>query len=146
MESETPQHWLRNCTVHTAWSAQVIVEEVLLALKTDDRTFYGVRTTNRDHRPWIWPRPHLDGLLWVVEDGLRLWVWQECRQAPWIGCGEGADGVEQIVGQHRQPDTGLTYVGVKWKGYECPTWELESEVDQLLLSPGAVHVVEEVKS
>ncbi|KAH8659437.1 hypothetical protein BGZ61DRAFT_433541 [Ilyonectria robusta] len=125
MEAPTPQYWYRECPVQTAWSSDVIVVEVLMTFTTPNWTFHGIRAANYDWEQWDWPRS--DGLLWVVDDGQRLRLWQDFRQCPNVMQCDSECSVEAVIGYY-QSDTGNNYVAVKWQDYECPTWELESDL------------------
>ncbi|KAK8038384.1 hypothetical protein PG994_015151 [Apiospora phragmitis] len=55
-------------------------------------------------------------------------MWQECQQRPRLIDGEPTHAIEDVVA-HYQTSTGSVYYAIKWAGYECPTWELESDLD-----------------
>ncbi|PTD02483.1 hypothetical protein FCULG_00012565 [Fusarium culmorum] len=118
-------------TVATAWSSDILITEVLLTFRAYHRTFYGVKTVNRDCGSWVWPAGDSDGLLWVFEEGGQLKVWQEHRQAPYVPLGRPAYEIEHVIGYY-QSEADSSYVGVKWKDYESPTWELEEDIDRVL--------------
>ncbi|KAH8655519.1 hypothetical protein BX600DRAFT_385289 [Xylariales sp. PMI_506] len=112
-------------SVQTVWSSHVIIVQVLYSLKARNETFHGVKVETLNYESG---HPlYYDGLLWVVEDGGNLRIWQECRQSPWITDGEVEGEIEEIIG-HYESDTGSVYYAIKWMDYECPTWELEEDV------------------
>ncbi|KEY63885.1 hypothetical protein S40285_08976 [Stachybotrys chlorohalonatus IBT 40285] len=116
-----PDRSHRGSLVHTAWSSNVSILQVLYSIKTSDLTFHGVTVEGFDDS---------GDLLWVLEDHLGLRIWQECRQRPFISdgdLGELENEIEEIVGHYEAP-TGSIYYAVKWVGYECPTWELEDDL------------------
>ncbi|KAF4964718.1 hypothetical protein FSARC_7379 [Fusarium sarcochroum] len=122
---------VQNRTVKTAWSPDIVVTDVLLTFQTGSQVFYGVKTINTERSCWVWP--DTDGLLWVIDGGDQLRTWQEDRQGPYIPYGRPAYEIEHVIGYYHS-ETGNTYAGIKWKGYTCPTWEAEAEVDRLLFS------------
>lgn len=101
------------------------MERIVCTLQTARGVFYGVEVLNQDFKFRDYPRK--TGLLWVFADGNRIRVWTESRQRPQIVEGELQEKVEHIVG-HFQDEAGEIYYTVKWAGYECPTWELESNL------------------
>lgn len=115
----------RGSQVDTLWSSNVVVERVLCIFQTATVVFYGVEVENQDFNLRDYPRK--TELLWVFADGNKINVWMESRQRPQIVGGELQEKVEHIVG-HFQDESGEIYYAVKWAGYECPTWELESDL------------------
>jgi hypothetical protein len=111
--------------IHTAWCSNVVVAEVLLSINVSKRSFYGVRALiiNEEFLEWL----TVENLLWVFEDGGKLKVGQDYQSRPRINEAEANFGVEGIIGQYFS-SAGNAFVGVKWEGYQCPTWELEDEV------------------
>ncbi|KAH7115701.1 hypothetical protein EDB81DRAFT_655755 [Dactylonectria macrodidyma] len=120
-----PRYWFRGAPVQTTWSQNVLVIEVILTFKTSNRTFHGIRAVNDDWGLWDWPR--VENLLWVVDDGHRLRQWQESRQPPHVMESDSECIVEEVIGYYKA-DSGHEYVAIKWQDYECPTWELESDL------------------
>ncbi|KAK1656939.1 hypothetical protein BDP55DRAFT_738597 [Colletotrichum godetiae] len=51
----------------------------------------------------------------------------ECAQRPHMIDGHSSYVPESIAGHHEAGNGAVLY-GVKWIGYECPTWELESDL------------------
>ncbi|KAK3933477.1 hypothetical protein QBC46DRAFT_368726 [Diplogelasinospora grovesii] len=125
MQRLNPKVAYLGCPVRTGWSSHVVVVQVLYTLWKPELIFHGVRVENLDgdFRNW----PYTEGLLWVLEDGQELRIWQECRQRPRIIDGEADCEIEEIVG-HYQAQSGPVYYAIKWVGYECPTWELEDDL------------------
>ncbi|KAL0929615.1 uncharacterized protein CTRU02_215514 [Colletotrichum truncatum] len=107
------------------WSSRILVVDVVCVVTGADRTFYGVVTENLDLASWDWPR--VDGLQWVFHDGKSIRLWQECVQRPHLINGAWDFDVESIVACY-ETDSGHLYYGVKWAGYECPTWETENDI------------------
>jgi hypothetical protein len=128
METIMAQYHYRGSVIETPWSSHVVVVEVLFTVKTSRWIFHGVRAVNAERQNWDWPDP--ENLLWLVENGHGLGLWEECRQRPHISDGQGTDEIESIIG-HYQSATGNIYAGVKWQGYECPTWELDDKIQAL---------------
>lgn len=124
MEIITPQYHHQGRAVQAAWSPQVIIIEVILSVSVSQWIFHGVRAETCDQH-WDWL--DVESLLWVFDDGTGLKLWQDFPHRPRMVNGEAAFGVESIVG-HYQSASGNAYVGVKWWGYDCPTWELEDEM------------------
>ncbi|KAJ3497419.1 hypothetical protein NLG97_g1924 [Lecanicillium saksenae] len=112
--------------IKTPWSDQVVVLDVLYSVKASQSVFHGVRAMNTDLR-WDWP--DVVHFLWVLEqdndDDLKLAP--EWQQPPRIINGELPCDIEFVIGDY-QSAAGNTYLAVKWRGYDCPTWELEEDV------------------
>lgn len=110
--------------VLTPWSNQVTVVEVIFSINVDTSTFHGVRTKNLDmSRDWL----DSESLLWVVEEGRGLRLWQGFEQSPYLMNGDGQYEIDFVVGGY-QSSAGSNYFGVKWLGYPCPTWVSEDEL------------------
>jgi hypothetical protein len=124
MEIIAPQYYHRGRNIQTAWSPQVTILEVLLSVKVSHWVFHGVRAETLEP---LWDWPDMESLLWVFDDGTGFKLWQDFQHRPRIVNGEAAFGVESVVG-HYQSETGNVYLGVKWWGYDCPTWELEDDM------------------
>ncbi|OHE90472.1 hypothetical protein CORC01_14238 [Colletotrichum orchidophilum] len=107
------------------WSPCITVRRVICTLQSGDRVFFGVLAENQESQLWSWPESDL--LLWVFDDGQCVRVWQECAQRPHIVEGQSSHVLESIAGHH-EATNGTVLYGVKWAGYECPTWELESDL------------------
>lgn len=125
MELHTPDHSYRGQLVHTPWSIKVAIVEVLISVKIATRTFHGVRAVNTDRESWDWL--DVENLLWVYDTGCGLHLWQQIKQRPFVFDESRKYKIEGIVGEY-QSAAGNAYVGVKWRGYECPTWELEDDL------------------
>lgn len=117
----------RGDSIKARWSSHIIITGILLTLRTARWTFYGVITENRDPYPWDWP--DLDGLLWVFHNGEHVKAWEEAHQRPRVSDGELEGILEDILG-FWETAKGSVYCAVKWVGYECPTWELEQDLQQ----------------
>lgn len=90
--------------------------------------FHGVRTETTDER-WDWP--DVESLLWVFDDGIGLRLWQDFQYQPRVADGGAAFAVETILGDYESL-SGNVYLGVKWRGYDCLTWELEEDMEHQL--------------
>lgn len=121
------QHCYRGRPVHTPWSSTVTITEVLYSVAISRWIFHGVRAVNVDSHVRDWP--DVETLLWVFDDGCQLKPWQETRQRPRFTEEESSYEVETSIGSYRSI-SGNVYVGVKWRGYESPTWELEDDLLQ----------------
>lgn len=124
MEIIPPNLKHQGCDVLTPWSNQVTVVEVLYSINVDNSTFHGVRTKNQD-MSWDWLDP--ESLLWVVEKGRELRLWQGFEQSPYAMNREVRYEIDVVVGGY-QSSAGYNYFGVKWRGYPCPTWVSEDEL------------------
>lgn len=122
MDRVQPKWAYRGSIVRTACSSHVIVTQVLYSFKALDQIFHGVKVVPEPGHP-----SYYDGLLWVVDDGEGLLVWQECRQRPRIIDGKFEHEIEEIVG-HYESWTGSVYYAIKWMDYKCPTWESEEDM------------------
>ncbi|KAK2038267.1 hypothetical protein LY76DRAFT_515722 [Colletotrichum caudatum] len=107
------------------WSSHIVVRRVVCTMQSGKRMFFGVLAQNQEPQLWNWPDS--DMLLWVFDDGQRVKVWQEGAQRPHIVEGQCGYVLDSVVG-HYEATNGAVYYGVKWAGYECPTWELESDL------------------
>ena len=112
--------------IKTDWSSQLVIIEVLYTVENLVRTFHGVRFKNLEKKTEDWPQD--EGLLWVYNEGHIVRIWQECRQRPRFIEGEPDCEIREIVG-HYYTQTGLVYYAILWMEYECPTWELEENLD-----------------
>lgn len=121
-----PEHAYRGRQVYTPWSSAVTVMEVLYSVQVDRWIFHGVKVVNKDQL--LWDLPEVDNLLWVFDDGRQLKTWQGISQRPRFD-DESEYEIEASIGYHRSV-SGNVFVGVKWRGYECPTWELENDLLQ----------------
>ncbi|TQV90174.1 hypothetical protein IF1G_11173 [Cordyceps javanica] len=113
-------------SIKTPWSDQVVVMDVLYSLKVSRSVFHGVRAINTDLR-WDWSE--IVNLLWIVEreeDG-NLKLAPEWQQPSRSIETELPREIELVFGDH-QSATGDTYLAVKWRDHDCPTWELEEDV------------------
>lgn len=128
MEILGPDRRRQGCSIQAGPSSTATVLEVLLSVRVTHRVFHGVRTERPDpalHRAGA----EAEGLLWVFDDGEGLELRQDSPRGPRIVAGEVVFGVESIAGHYHSADDNV-YIGVKWWGYDCPTWELEAEVPQ----------------
>lgn len=100
--------------------------DVLYSLKVSRSVFHGVRAINTDLQ-WDWPE--IVNLLWIVEqendDDLKLAP--EWKQPSRSIDNELPRDIELVIGEH-QSAAGNTYLAVKWRNHDCPTWELEEDV------------------
>lgn len=128
MEILPAQSMYRGRRVETAWSLHVSVLEVLFSVQVCGWVFHGVRTETSDEQ-WDWP--DIDSLLWVFDDGTGLRLWQDFQHQPRVADDGASFEVEAILGDYRSP-SGNVYLGVKWRGYDCPTWELEEDMEHHL--------------
>jgi hypothetical protein len=103
----------------------VVVVEVVLSVKAAQWTFLGVTYAVGDSQRWDWPDS--DGLLWAFDDGQHLRLCQTWLQHPRFLPAENGCAIEAVIGHH-EGDNGNLYMAVKWIDYECPTWELESDL------------------
>lgn len=112
--------------IKTPWSDHVVVLDVLYSVKVAESVFHGVRAVNTDLQ-WDWP--DIIHFLWVLEpdndDDLKLAP--EWDQPPRMMDHELPCGIELVIGDY-QSTAGNTYLAVKWRDYDCPTWELEDDV------------------
>ncbi|KAJ2973937.1 hypothetical protein NQ176_g6321 [Zarea fungicola] len=113
-------------SIQTPWSDQVVVMDVLYSLKGSRTVFHGVRAVNTNLQ-WDWP--DIVSLLWVVEQdddgGLKLAP--EWEQPPRISVNKLSCDIELVLGDY-QSAAGNTYLAVKWRDHDCPTWEREEDV------------------
>lgn len=107
------------------WSPHITIRDVICTLRSGDRIFFGVLAEKQESRLWTWLESDL--LLWVFDDGQCIREWQECAQRPHMFEGHSSYVPESIVGHHEAANGEVLY-GVKWVGYGCPTWELESDL------------------
>lgn len=128
MEILTTEFFHRGRRVETTWSLHVTVVEVLISVQVSRCVFHGVRTETTDPQ-WDWP--DVESLLWVFDDGTGLRLWQDFQQQPRVADGRAAFPVETILGNYQSP-SGNVYLSVKWRGYDCPTWELEEDMEHHL--------------
>jgi hypothetical protein len=119
----SPHDFHRGRHIETAWSSTVAVVEVLLSLRVSHWTFLGVRAETTDMH-WDWTGE--ESLLWVFDDDGCLKVCQGLQSQPHILATEAeADyGIESIIGRYLSA-SGHMYLAVKWRGFQCPTWEEE---------------------
>jgi len=111
--------------VKAGWSSDIFITTVFVTSNTGRWTFYGVATENREVSKWDWQ--DRDGMLWVFHDGKCVKVWQETRQRPSICGGTMECDIEDVFG-YCEAGNGSIYYAVKWFNYECPTWELEHNI------------------
>ncbi|KAJ2978966.1 hypothetical protein NQ176_g3528 [Zarea fungicola] len=112
--------------IKTPWSDQVVVVEVLYSVKVSQFIFHSVRAVNKDFQ-WDWP--DITSLLWVIErdDDGTLKLAPEWVQPPRISGNEPSCDIELVLGDY-QPAAGNTYMAVKWRDHDCPTWELKEDL------------------
>ncbi|KAJ2979271.1 hypothetical protein NQ176_g3357 [Zarea fungicola] len=113
-------------SIQTPWSDQVVVMDVLYSLKGSRTVFHGVRAVNTNLQ-WDWP--DIVSLLWVVEqdDDTTLRLAPEWEQPPRISVDKLSCDIELVLGDY-QSAAGNTYLAVKWRDHDCPTWEREEDV------------------
>ncbi|KAI9146679.1 hypothetical protein HJFPF1_13584 [Paramyrothecium foliicola] len=128
METIMAQYHYRGSVIETPWSSHIVVVDVLFTIKTSKWTFHGVRAANTKRRAWDWPE--LEHLLWVFDDGRGLRLWEDCHQRPYTSDGQSTHEIESIIGYY-QSATGNIYTGVKWRDYDCPTWEFDEEIQDI---------------
>ncbi len=134
MELISAQYSHRGRLVKTPWSPQVRILEVLFSVRVSCRVFHGVRAETEDMN-WDWP--DVENLLWVFDGGNGLQLSQVFQHHPHVVDRMINGKIEAIVGDY-QSSSGNVYFGVKWEGYDCPTWELEEEIlihDRMYLIP-----------
>ncbi|KJZ68423.1 hypothetical protein HIM_12186 [Hirsutella minnesotensis 3608] len=122
--------------IKTAWSSQVVLVAILYTGTFSGHTFYGVVSETRDNFGLDWPRDR--GLLWVFDDGHGLRLWEQPEQRPLCVRRDQPPDLEQVLGYFELQEK--TYIGVKWRDYGSPTWELEDDMDDLL-TDRCLHVV-----
>ncbi|KAM3547321.1 hypothetical protein ARSEF4850_010094 [Beauveria asiatica] len=112
--------------IKTPWSDQVVILDVLYSLKVSRSIFHGIRAINTDLQ-WDWPE--IVNLLWIVEreDDDDLKLAPEWEQPSRSVDTELPRDIELVIGDH-QSAAGNTYLAVKWRNFDCPTWELEKDV------------------
>ncbi|PTB40389.1 hypothetical protein M441DRAFT_70200 [Trichoderma asperellum CBS 433.97] len=126
MEIVTPVDSYRGRQVDPLWSPSVTVIEVLLSVKISQKTYHGIRAKYVDEL--LWDLPGGESLLWVFDDGYVLRLCQEMyQQGPRIMNDSLQFDIEAIIGSY-QNDTGNVFLGIKWRGCDHPTWELEDDL------------------
>jgi hypothetical protein len=111
---------LKGFPVQTPWSTSITVFRALTKFKTATEEFYGVLVEDTDNQNDC-------KLLWILERPNGFSTWQESRHRPLIREGESEDEIDNVFG-HYEDLEGQVYYAVKWKDYECPTWELEEDL------------------
>lgn len=134
LEMLAATHRFRGSVFEVPWCRQVMVDDVLLTFKAGERTFYGVKGVEAEE-DFRWDWPHLENLFWVQEDSEKLSWWQDIHQRPRISESTLPCDIEAILG-HYQSSNSIIHVGVKWKGHDCPTWELEDEIADVVFAHG----------
>ena len=75
----------------------------------------------------------VESLLWVLDTGTELTLWRDFEARPRISNMDSTHRIEAIFGMHQSAGSNV-YLGVKWRDYGCPTWELEDEIPLLYLA------------
>ena len=130
MEVLAPQRRHRGRHVRTTWSPEVVILEVLLTIRVSSHIFHGVRAETVDQ---LWDWVDVESLLWVLDTGTELTLWRDFEARPRISNMDSTHRIEAILGMHESAGSNV-YLGVKWRDYGCPTWELEDEIPLLYLA------------
>lgn len=121
--------------IQTAWSPSATIIDVVMSVQIGFKTFLGVKTNTITDlkRDWV----EEEGLLWVIDDGDELKACEELQSQPRVTTSEMDLGIEYVIGDCTS-SSGKTYLAVKWRGYEYPTWEEEDDLLDSLDDPDII--------
>ncbi|OWT43374.1 hypothetical protein VFPPC_17463 [Pochonia chlamydosporia 170] len=113
----------RGDEIQCPWSSTVLLLDVLYTFRASVGVFYGVLAESQDK--YGWPLG-LVGPLWVLSHRSKLRVWHDIQQWP-QSTEQFESDIERVIG-HYEAENGDVYYAIQWKGYICPTWELEEKL------------------
>lgn len=119
-----PNTYYRGAQVSTLWSSKAIVKDIYFNVCIRGRTFYGVRLEVSNDLQLDWP--NLTSLVWVLDDGSCLRMWQNFSQPPLFTSNTPLPVIERIVGYVEL--NGVIFYAVVWRNYDTPTWQSETEL------------------